>query len=93
MTIRALQTGSVRIKRSQVCYVLAGDASYTEALMLAGQIDGVSAHDATTLATLRMLRRLAAERPTVYLPTHDPESAARLSQCRLVAVPIETGVN
>ena len=59
--------------------VLAGDASYTEALMLAGQIDGVSADDAAALGTLGAFKRLAAERPTVYLPTHDPESSARLS--------------
>jgi len=60
--------------------VLAGDASYTEALMLAGQIDGVSADDMTALGTLGALKRLAAERPIVYLPTHDPESAERLSR-------------
>ncbi|HXT30308.1 MAG TPA: hypothetical protein VN716_13535, partial [Vicinamibacterales bacterium] len=64
----------------------AGDASYTEALMLAGQIDGVSEHDATAVATLGALRQLAAERPTVYLPTHDPESAERLSNRRVADV-------
>jgi N-acyl homoserine lactone hydrolase len=74
---------SVIVVLEGITYVIAGDASYTEALMLAGQIDGVSAHDATALTTLRMLKRLAAERPTVYLPTHDPESAQRLSRRRL----------
>ena len=64
--------------------VIAGDASYTEALMLAGQIDGVSGHEATALATLQTLKRLAAERPTIYLPAHDPESAERLSSRSLV---------
>src|SRR5262249_55592152 len=74
---------SVIVVLEGITYVIAGDASYTEALMLAGQIDGVSAHDATALATLRMLKRLAADRPTVYLPTHDPESAERLLRRRL----------
>ena len=76
---------SVLIVDEGITYVIAGDASYTETLMLAGQIDGVSVHDETALATLRALMRLAAERPTVYLPTHDPESAARLSSRRLAA--------
>lgn len=66
-----------------ISYVLAGDASYTETLMRAGQIDGVSADERTALATLKALRQLAADRPTVYLPTHDPESAQRLSRRQL----------
>jgi N-acyl homoserine lactone hydrolase len=70
---------SVMAVNEGMTYVLAGDASYTEALMLAGQIDGVSADEATALGTLVALKRLAAERPTVYLPTHDPGSAERLS--------------
>jgi glyoxylase-like metal-dependent hydrolase (beta-lactamase superfamily II) len=64
--------------------VLAGDASYTEALMLAGQIDGVSADDAAASETLGALKRLAAERPIVYLPTHDPESAERLASRHVI---------
>jgi N-acyl homoserine lactone hydrolase len=75
---------SVMVLDEGIAYVLAGDASYTEALMLDGRIDGVSADDATARATLRALRQLAADRPTVYLPTHDPESAERLSNRRLV---------
>lgn len=71
---------------SGTTYVIAGDASYTEALMMAGQIDGVSANDATALATLDALQQLCADRPTVYLPTHDPESADRLSSRRVAAV-------
>ena len=69
-----------------ITYVIAGDASYTEALMLAGQIDGVSADEAAALATLRALKRLAEERPTVYLPTHDPGSANRLLHRRVTGV-------
>jgi N-acyl homoserine lactone hydrolase len=77
---------SVIVLDKGITYVLAGDASYTEELMLTGQIDGVSVNDATALATLRALRQLAAERPTVYLPTHDPESAERLSSRRVAHV-------
>jgi glyoxylase-like metal-dependent hydrolase (beta-lactamase superfamily II) len=75
---------SVMVMEDGITYVLAGDTSYTQALMLAGQVDGVSADEATALATLRALKHLAAERPTVYLPTHDPESAERLSTHRVI---------
>lgn len=74
---------SVIVMDEGMAYVLAGDTSYSEALMLAGQIDGVSGNDATAVATLRALKRLAEERPTVYLPTHDPGSAERLSSRRV----------
>src|SRR4051812_46273587 len=59
--------------------------------MLAGQVDGVSADDATAQATLSSLKRFAAERPMVYLPTHDPESAERLSRRRLVVTRSSVG--
>ncbi len=65
-------------------YFLAGDTSYDEPRMLAGRIDGVSADDNMAGATLRAIRRLARDHPTVYLPTHDAESAARLASRRLV---------
>jgi glyoxylase-like metal-dependent hydrolase (beta-lactamase superfamily II) len=74
---------SVVVIDEGITYVIAGDASYTEALMMTGQIDGVSTDEASARATLDGLQRLAAERPTVYLPTHDPESADRLSNRRL----------
>ena len=48
--------------------------------MIAGQVDGVSGDETLARATLAKLRGLAASRPAVYLPTHDPESAARLAR-------------
>jgi glyoxylase-like metal-dependent hydrolase (beta-lactamase superfamily II) len=50
--------------------------------MLAGRLDGVSADDDVARATLSAIRYLVRDRPTVYLPTHDPESAERLSNYR-----------
>ena len=47
--------------------------SYTEALMLDGRSDaGVAPEPSRAIETLTRIQRLAAERPTVYLPTHDP---------------------
>src|SRR5262249_27190936 len=75
---------SVIVVDVAVTYGLAGDASYNEALMLAGQIDGVSVDDEIARGTLRALQQPASERPTVYLPTHDPESAERLASRRVI---------
>jgi len=73
---------SVVVEDQATTFFLAGDASYDERLMLAGRLDGVSADDDVAGATLGAIRSLAADRPTVYLPTHDPGSADRLSSCR-----------
>jgi len=75
---------SVVVQDGETTHFLAGDASYNERLMLAGRVDGVSADDEVAGATLRAIRQFARDRPTVYLPTHDPESSARLASRRLV---------
>ena len=67
------------VVQGDVSYFLAGDASYDEGLMLAGKVDGVSADEHVSSATLDAIRRLTQSRPIVYLPTHDPQSAARLA--------------
>ena len=51
-----------------------GNASYSEATMLAGTIDGVSANEAAASATLGAIRAFLASRPTIYLPAHDPDA-------------------
>ncbi len=75
---------SILVRDGGVTYFLAGDTSYDERLMLSGRIDGVSADDDVASATLGAIRQFARDRPTVYLPTHDPESSARLASRRLV---------
>ena len=64
--------------------MLAGDASYTEQLMIRGLADGVSPVESTALDTLKRIRELASSRRLVYLPTHDPGSAARLASLQPV---------
>jgi N-acyl homoserine lactone hydrolase len=58
---------------------LVGDTSYTEGLMLEQAVDGVSPSERVTRRTLGRVLRYAEEVPTVYLPSHDPSSAARLA--------------
>jgi glyoxylase-like metal-dependent hydrolase (beta-lactamase superfamily II) len=70
---------SIIVEQEGASFFLAGDASYDERLMLAGRIDGVSADDDVASATLDAIKHFARSRPTVYLPTHDPESAIRLA--------------
>ena len=65
---------SVLVDDGDTTYFLAGDTSYTEDLMLAGSVDGVTADEDVSRATLDAIRGLTKDRPTVYLPTHDPQS-------------------
>jgi N-acyl homoserine lactone hydrolase len=58
--------------------LLAGDTSYTQKLLIEDKVDGVSPDEEVSRRTLGKIRELARERPIVYLPSHDPESAARL---------------
>jgi N-acyl homoserine lactone hydrolase len=69
---------SVVVRTGDQTLFLAGDTSYTQDLMLAGVADGVTNAPATNRDTLRRIRELARSEPTVYLPTHDPDSARRL---------------
>ena len=70
---------SIVALRDGVSYFLAGDASYTQRQLLKGRVDGVSPSAAVARRTMGMILRYAAEYPMVYLPSHDPESAARLA--------------
>ncbi len=75
---------SVMVQIGDTSILLAGDTSYNEHLMLAGRVDGVSPDDDISGATLNRIRRFAQARETVYLPTHDPQSAMRLDTLQLV---------
>jgi N-acyl homoserine lactone hydrolase len=61
---------------------LAGDSSYTEDAMLRGAVDGVGADEDAERRTHELIRAYAAATPTVYLPSHDPETAVRLAERR-----------
>jgi glyoxylase-like metal-dependent hydrolase (beta-lactamase superfamily II) len=67
-------------------FLLAGDTSYNQELFLAGKVDGVSPDPRVTLRTHARILALAKERPLVYLPSHDPESATRLANRSVVTV-------
>lgn len=75
---------SILVQDGETTFFLAGDTSYTEQLMLAVRVDGVSADERISGATLDAIKSFAAARTTVYLPTHDPQSADRLANRSLV---------
>lgn len=70
---------------------LAGDSSYTQELMLSGTADGVGSDEEAELLTHARIREYALANPTVYLVAHDPKSAARLAERRVVH-PLRTEV-
>ena len=78
---------SILVQEDDTTIFLAGDTSYNENLMLAGSVDGVTPDERMSRATLGAIRSFAQSRPTVYLPTHDPQSGNRLANRRLVEVP------
>jgi glyoxylase-like metal-dependent hydrolase (beta-lactamase superfamily II) len=76
---------SVVVTEGDLSYFLAGDAAYTERSLVGQEVDGVSPRRAVTLGTLRTILGFCRERPTVFLPTHDPGSAGRLAKMITVA--------
>ena len=73
------------VVEGEVSVFIAGDTSYTEDLLRAGVVDGVSPDENVARKTMARIRELAAERPLVYLPSHDPAAAERLAHMRTLA--------
>jgi glyoxylase-like metal-dependent hydrolase (beta-lactamase superfamily II) len=65
--------------------LLAGDASYTQELMLRGIVDGVSPSDAVARLTHERIRAFAASTPLVYAVAHDPDTGARIAHRQTIA--------
>jgi N-acyl homoserine lactone hydrolase len=66
--------------------MLAGDATDTLAQLRARRADAVAPDPEVHVTTLETILCHCAEHPTVYLPSHDPESAARLAAATTVRV-------
>ena len=77
---------SVVVVDDDVNYFLAGDTTYTQQSLVDLQVDGVSPSEAVSLQTMQRIVRYARSQPTVYLPTHDPESEDRLANAITVRV-------
>ena len=77
---------SVILQEPELTYFFAGDASYTQQLMLDQQIDGVAPNVQAARQTLQRIRQFVQATPTLYLPTHDPESDQRLANKNVVTL-------
>jgi N-acyl homoserine lactone hydrolase len=64
--------------------MLAGDATDTLEQLHARRADAVAPDTKVHTATLETIQAHCAQHPTVYLPSHDPESAARLAAATIV---------
>ncbi len=60
--------------------MLAGDATDTLEQLQARRADAVAPDTKVHVATLERILAHCAQHPTIYLPSHDPGSAARLSE-------------
>jgi glyoxylase-like metal-dependent hydrolase (beta-lactamase superfamily II) len=69
---------AVTVDTGDAFVILAGDASYTQQLMLDDRVDGVTSDPKAYRATLARLRAIVAERSATYLPAHEAESVQRL---------------
>lgn len=69
---------SVLLEEGDRAILFAGDTSYTQDQLLADTLDGVAPDPAAEHDSHQRILRLAAQRPLIYLPTHDPDSAQRL---------------
>ncbi|MCL4299555.1 MAG: N-acyl homoserine lactonase family protein [Anaerolineae bacterium] len=76
---------SVLVTTPDLTYFLAGDASYTQELMLRQQVDGVSNDRVTAQQTLEWVHCYCHTTSTVYLPSHDPDALDRLANRQVVA--------
>lgn len=74
---------SVMVQESERTIAIAGDLSYSQDLFLRQVVDGVSTDVSAARRSLRAMLAYARSTPTVYLPSHDPESADRLAQRRV----------
>jgi N-acyl homoserine lactone hydrolase len=64
--------------------MLAGDATDTLEQLHARRADAIAPDTEVQVATLETILAHCAHHPTVYLPSHDPESAARFAAATTV---------
>jgi glyoxylase-like metal-dependent hydrolase (beta-lactamase superfamily II) len=69
---------SVIVQHQGMALFFAGDASYSEALLLEDALDGVTQNARVARETHRRILQFAAQQPTVFLPSHEWAARDRL---------------
>ena len=73
--------------------MLAGDATDSLEQLYAARPDAVAPDPKVHIATMRTILAHCGAHPTIYLPSHDPDSAARLADVATSAeTPLAVGV-
>jgi len=70
---------SVLLEEGETTIMFAGDTSYTEDHLVRMVADGIGADLEAEIETHRRILAYTAQRPTVYLPSHDPDASRRLA--------------
>jgi len=70
---------SVLVDAGAQLICIAGDAAYTQDLLIAQTLDGIGSDPLAQHATHRALLQLANEQPTVFLPSHEWDAERRLA--------------
>jgi glyoxylase-like metal-dependent hydrolase (beta-lactamase superfamily II) len=65
--------------------LIGGDSAYDQQQLKDLQVDGVSPKDDVAKATMKRILEHARRHPTVYLPSHDPDSVTRLRDADTLA--------
>lgn len=78
---------SVILKGKALDYFFAGDTSYTEELMIKGMLDGVTSNLNEAKFTMDSIHKYLQKNPTIYLPSHDPESGYRFENKKITTLP------
>jgi glyoxylase-like metal-dependent hydrolase (beta-lactamase superfamily II) len=69
---------SVIMVEGVLSIMFAGDASYTEGLLIAGKTDGIGVDPRSQRDSHKKILAYAEQNSTIYLPSHDPGSKERL---------------
>ncbi len=76
---------SVIVRADDVHYFIAGDVAYREQALLDQKLEGPSLEIALHRQSLRRVLDYVHEYPTVFLPSHDPQSGNRLAAKQIIA--------
>ena len=68
--------------------MLAGDATDSLEQLYALRADAVGPDPKVHIATMQTILAHCAAYPTIYLPSHDPESAARVADATTAQTPV-----
>jgi N-acyl homoserine lactone hydrolase len=70
---------SVLLEEGDTTIMFAGDTAYTEDHLIRMVADGIGTDLVAEVETHRQIIAYAAQRPTVYLPSHDPDGSRRMA--------------